>query len=136
MKQPTPQQAKTWLLRQHNVEALARALDEYVLLHHKRQGIILLPEDHQPLLPLIQVYTKDGSQSDYVDFVKSLRDSAPSSGMQRLYRTVMTRQSQRDRRVILDGIRDLLKEEALAGLGYGEVQLFQARLAAVVAEAR
>ena len=130
------EKALSWLRRQKDVLKRAELLEQYVKLGDKGVDGTLVPAEHKELLPLIQYYGRSEAAVEYVDMMRGLRDAVSTPEMQKLYRTIMTRQAQRRRRPRIREIRKLLEVHLDRKLNTGEYQLVESRLSAILADQR
>jgi hypothetical protein len=94
------------VLRLDSPEGVLRLADEYLQEFEKKGDRFILPSDHALVKPVLETYRND--LAGWVKFVKGIRDRLPvdgrkfHAGVHDLYRTLLVRLTQHERRVRLD----------------------------------
>lgn len=119
------------VLRLDRPEEVLRLADEYLQDMERKGDRFILPKDHIIVKPVLEYY--HGDLKGWVKFVKSVRDRLPvdgrkfHEGVHDIYRTVLIRLTQVERRARLDAAVTMAVKKKLIENTYDEKMRYSRR---------
>jgi len=132
MTELTPTQAWAWLRRQDNAEELLAVLDNYIVQTKKGTQAVVVPRDYANLEPLIALFGKADALEAYLDALQVMYKFLKTKEAHEIYRKVLTRASQTQRRKRLLQMVRLLEKQRGCKWTSGERAMIQQRLSEVM----